>query len=144
LFKGRYCCNLYASGKQLKENPERIKAILRALEKASEWITEHPEETAKIMMEKKYVACDDPQLIAELIKSYQYHSHHNAGTRLKAKTDALYFTDQLKKTGFLPKNLDTQKFVDNLYYELPVETESAHEQSNMDMSDSHKGSMASH
>lgn len=148
LFKGRYCCFLYASNKQLKENPARIKAILKALEKSSEWITRHPDETAKIMIKKKYVACDDPALIAELIKSYKYHSCHNAGTRHKAKTDALYFTDQLKKTGFLPKSLDTQKFVDNLYYELPVDNESGHKQSNHsgmgNMGNSHAGSMASH
>jgi NitT/TauT family transport system substrate-binding protein len=151
LFKGRYCCFLYASGKQLKENPKRIKAILKALEKSSEWITKHPEETAKIMIQKKYVACDDPALIAELIKSYKYHSCHNAGTRHKAKTDALYFTDQLKKTGFLPKTLDTQKFVDNLYFELPVETEKGGETTNNtnmgsmgNMGNSHNGSMGSH
>jgi NitT/TauT family transport system substrate-binding protein len=121
LFAGRYCCCLYASTKQLKENPERIKAILRAYNKASEWVAAHPKETAEIIIKKKYVASDDPDLITELIKSYQYHCHHDAHTTLKAKEDALYFTDQLKKTGFLPKDLDTQKFVNSFYYELPVE-----------------------
>ncbi|MDP4272171.1 MAG: ABC transporter substrate-binding protein [Bacteroidota bacterium] len=128
LFAGRYCCCLYASAEQLKDYPERIKAILRAYNKASEWIATHPEETAKLIIKKKYISSDDPELITELIKSYQYHSHHNASTPLKAKEDALYFTDQLKKKGFLPKNIDTQKFVDGFYYELPVEqSKTAHQ-----------------
>ena len=125
LFAGRYCCCLYASTEQLKEYPERIKAILVSLQKASEWITQNPEEAAKIMIDKKYIASNDTALLTELILSYKYHAHHNAHTRHKAKSDALYFTDQLKKTGFLPKNLDSKKFVDNLYYDFPTEVETA-------------------
>ncbi|MDR3252544.1 MAG: ABC transporter substrate-binding protein [Tannerella sp.] len=123
LFAGKYCCFLYVSGKQLKENPERIKAILRAYHKAGEWVSAHPEETAKILVEKGYVAADDPELIAELIESYRYHAKHGAKTRLKAKEDALYFTNELKRTGFLPADLDAHSFVDKLYYELKVEDE---------------------
>lgn len=121
LFAGKYCCCLYASSEQLKDYPERIKAILRAYNKASEWIAQHPEETASIIIKKKYISSDDPALITELIKSYKYHAHHNAAVAHKAKDDALYFTNELKKAGFLPKDLDTKKFVEKLYYELPVE-----------------------
>jgi NitT/TauT family transport system substrate-binding protein len=124
LFAGHYCCFLYASNKQLKEFPERIKAILVSIQKASEWIALHPEETAKIMIDKKYIAANDTALITELVLSYKYHAKHNAGTRQRAKSDALYFADQLKKTGFLPKDLDSKKFVDNLYYEISTEVES--------------------
>jgi len=126
LFAGKYCCCLYASTKQLEDYPERIKAILRAYNKASEWIAFHPEETAKIMIAKKYVSSNDPALITELVKSYQYHAHHNAGVRHKAKDDALYFTKELIKTGFLPKDLDADKFVDNLYFDLQVEETTTH------------------
>jgi NitT/TauT family transport system substrate-binding protein len=125
LFAGKYCCFLYASTQQIKENPERIKAILKALQKASEWVAKNPEETAKIMIEKKYIASDDPALITELVVSYKYHAKHDASTNIRAKNDALYFTDQLKKTGFLPKNLETQKFVDNFYHEISVDKETS-------------------
>jgi len=121
LFAGKYCCFLFASTEQLNEYPERIKAILRAYNNASEWIAQHPEETASIIIKKKYISSDDPGLITELIKSYKYHAHHNSAVRHKAKEDALYFTNELKKTGFLPKSLDTQKFVEKLYFDLPVE-----------------------
>lgn len=118
LFAGRYCCFIYASGKQLRENPERITAILRAYHKAEEWIAKNPEETAKIIIGKHYISGDDPELIASLIKSYKYHAKHDEATRDKAKKDAVYFVDELKKAGFLPKNIDTGTFVDNLYFDL--------------------------
>jgi NitT/TauT family transport system substrate-binding protein len=127
LFAGHYCCFLYASNQQLKEYPARIKAILLALQKASEWISQNPEETAKIIIDKKYISADDPALVAELVKSYKYHAHHSADTRHRAKTDALYFAEQLKKTGFLPGDLNAQKFVENLYYEIPTELEEQHQ-----------------
>ena len=126
LFAGKYCCCLYASTEQLENYPERIKAILRAYNKASEWIAAHPEETASIIIKKKYISSDDPALITELIKSYQYHAHHNAAIAHKAKDDAFYFANELKKTGFLPKDLDIKKFVDNLYFDLKVEETTPH------------------
>ncbi|MDP4210502.1 MAG: ABC transporter substrate-binding protein [Bacteroidota bacterium] len=127
LFAGKYCCFLYASSQQIKENPERVKAVLKALQKSSEWIAQNPEKTAQIMIDKKYISSDDPALITELVKSYKYHAKHNANTRARAKNDALYFTDQLEKAGFLPKNLNTQKFVENLYYEIPTDIETSHD-----------------
>jgi NitT/TauT family transport system substrate-binding protein len=139
LFAGKYCCFLYASNQQLKENPARIKAILNALQKASEWIAKNPKETAKIMIDKKYISSDDPGLITELVESYKYHAKHDASTNLRSKNDALYFTDELKKTGFLPKTLDTKKFVDGLYYEIPIDKETS-----MDMGSAHGESKPLH
>jgi NitT/TauT family transport system substrate-binding protein len=118
LFAGKYCCFLYASGKQIRENPERIKAILRAYRKASEWIAAHPAETAEIITQKGYVPSDDPEFIAELLKSYEYHSKHGIDNKIQAKEDARYFVGELKKTGFLPKDIDPDKFVENLYVDV--------------------------
>ncbi|MDR0873254.1 MAG: ABC transporter substrate-binding protein [Prevotellaceae bacterium] len=118
LFAGKYCCFLFASGKQLRENPERIKAILRAYHKASEWIAANPEETARIVTEKGYVPTGDTVFVAELIRGYKYHAKHDASTKQQAKGDATYFVDELKKAAFLPKDLDTHKFVDNLYVDV--------------------------
>ncbi|MDR0768409.1 MAG: ABC transporter substrate-binding protein [Dysgonamonadaceae bacterium] len=118
LFAGKYCCFIYASGKQLKENPEQIKAILRAFQKASEWIAENPEETAKIVIEKDYVANTDTALITQLLISYKYHSKHDHTNRQQAHNDALYFSQELKKTGFLPASIDPEKFVEDFYFDV--------------------------
>ncbi|KAA6300562.1 MAG: hypothetical protein EZS26_003286 [Candidatus Ordinivivax streblomastigis] len=118
LFAGRYCCFLFASGKQLRENPERIKAVLRAYHKASEWIAQNPEETARIVTEKGYVPSEDPAFIAELLIGYRYHAKHDASVKHQTKEDARYFAHELKKAGFLPKDLNEELFVENLYFEV--------------------------
>jgi NitT/TauT family transport system substrate-binding protein len=118
LFAGKYCCFIYASSKQLKENPEQIKAILRGYQKASEWISAHPAETAKIVVEKDYVSDDDTALIAQLLISYKYHSKHDHTNKIQARNDALYFAQELKKAGFLPADLDPEKFVEDFYFDV--------------------------
>jgi NitT/TauT family transport system substrate-binding protein len=118
LFADKYCCFIYASGKHLRENPALIKALLRAFQKASEWIAAHPEETARIVTERGYVSGGDTALISQLLISYRYHARHDHTNKLQAKSDALYFSHELKKTGFLPADLDPEQFVENLYVDV--------------------------
>lgn len=112
-FAGKSCCFLYASGKQIKENPERVAAIARAYQKATAWIAEHPEETAKLEIEKKYVATDDLTLVTDLIKSY----HFNYTTEA-AQDDIRYFVKQFSQTGFLKKDTDPEEFLKKAYYDV--------------------------
>jgi NitT/TauT family transport system substrate-binding protein len=112
IFKGKSCCFLYASGKKIKENPGRVAAIARAYKRADDWIKTHPEETAKLEIDKGYVATKDYKLITELIKSYDYDY-----TTLQAKDDIAYFVTQFNKTGFLKKGTDPKKFADQIYYD---------------------------
>jgi NitT/TauT family transport system substrate-binding protein len=118
LFAGKYCCFLFASGKQLRENPRRIAALLRAFHKAAEWIAAYPEETARISIEKGYIPADDTAFVSALLQSYHYHAHHDASTHQQAKADARFFVEQLKKTGFLPAGIDPNAFVDKLYFDV--------------------------
>ncbi len=113
LFAGKSCCFLYASQKQIDKNPERVQAIAKAYRKATQWIKAHPEETAKLEIEKKYVATKDLKLLTELIKSYNYEY-----TTTAAKADTKYFVKQFKKTGFLKKDTDADKFADKVYYDV--------------------------
>lgn len=111
LFAGKSCCFLYASKKQIDKNSERVAAIARAYKKATEWIKANPEETAKIEIEKKYVATKDLKLLTELIKSYDYEYTTN-----NAYDDIKYFVEQFNKTGFLKANTDPKAFADQVYY----------------------------
>ncbi|OAV66077.1 alkanesulfonate transporter substrate-binding subunit [Bacteroidales bacterium Barb6] len=129
LFAGKYCCFLFASGKQIRENPERIKALLRAYHKASEWIAANPEETAQICIDKGYIASDDPEFVAGLLKSYKYHATHEPGLKHQVVRDALFFVSELKKTGFIPAATDAQKFVDDLYYDIAADVPAGHQAS---------------
>ena len=115
IFAGKSCCFLYASGKQIAENPEKVAAIARAYQKAAAWIAQNPAETAKIEIEKGYVAADDEKFLAELLDSYKYEF-----TTDLAKSDVLYFATKLQqtKTGFLKEGTDVQAFTDSLYVDI--------------------------
>ncbi|MDR3127342.1 MAG: ABC transporter substrate-binding protein [Tannerellaceae bacterium] len=121
LFAGKYCCFLFASGKQIKENPERIAALVRAFRKAAEWIAAYPDEAARISIEKGYIPADDTAFVSALLQSYKYHAHHDETTRHQAGSDAAFFVSELKKTGFLPSDIDADAFVQKLYFDVLTE-----------------------
>jgi NitT/TauT family transport system substrate-binding protein len=113
LFANKSCCFLYASKKQIDQNPQRVAAIARAYQKADDWIQKNPEEAAKIEIDKKYISGTDLKLVTELIKSYNYHYTTDA-----AKDDIRYFVKQLNKTGYLKSDTDPDKFADDVYYDV--------------------------
>jgi NitT/TauT family transport system substrate-binding protein len=113
LFAGKSCCFLYSTQKQIDKNPDKVAAIARAYQKAADWIKKNPEETAKVEIDKKYVASDDSKLLAELIKSYDYEY-----TTDHAKDDVKYFVEKLNKTGFLKKDTDPETFANQVYYNV--------------------------
>lgn len=110
LFAGKSCCFLYSTQKQIDANPDKVAAIARAYQKATEWIKKNPEETAKIEIDKKYVASDDVKFLASLIKSYDFEY-----TTDRAKADVKYFVEKLNKTGFLKKDTDPEAFANKVY-----------------------------
>ncbi|MDR1942061.1 MAG: ABC transporter substrate-binding protein [Endomicrobium sp.] len=118
LFAGKFCCFLFASSKVLKENPAQIAALLRGYYKGAQYIANNTKEAAQIIVDKKYVGTDDVALVEELLAHYKYPAHHEPGFNAKAKDDAVYFAKELTKTGYLPKDLDAQKFIDGIYSDL--------------------------
>ena len=68
VFDGRYCCFYYVSGILLEKEPGKIKALLRALEQAHAWISEHPEETVELMQAGKHSAIADKEFATALTK----------------------------------------------------------------------------
>ena len=96
---------------------EKIKALLRALEQAHTWISEHPEETVELMQAGKHSAIEDKEFATALIKSYEYQSPEQkikSGRNLKA--DLHYFADLLHKVGYLQLNAD--EFTEKIYREV--------------------------
>lgn len=118
IFAGKYCCFLYASEKVLNENPEKVAALLRAYNKAQEWIHDNAAEAVSIISDKKYSAITDKALAEELVKSYAYPSkqEHDSGTT-HVKEDVLYFVKELQKIGYL-KTTDVEKFASEIYFEV--------------------------
>ncbi|MDF3001493.1 MAG: extracellular solute-binding protein family 3 [Bacillota bacterium] len=116
-FAGKYCCFLYASEKVLKDDPEKVAAILRAYNKAQAWIAANPEETVEIIADKKYSAIEDKDLAVRLIKSYAYPSTEEQAAGTNVREDVLYFVQELKSIGYLKTN-DAEAFTDQIYYDV--------------------------
>lgn len=119
-FAGKYCCFLYASTKVLKEKPDEIAALLRAYEKAQNWIAENPKEAVDIIAAKQYSAIDDKELATELIKSYQYPSDKDrASGATHVLSDVKYFVNELKNIGYL-KTDDPDAFAAQIYQQVDL------------------------
>lgn len=113
IFADKYCCFLYASQKVLDEKPDEVAAILRAYQKAQDWIHSNPEEAVNIIADKKYANLTDKKQAVELVKSYQYPSLQQQDPDT-VKNNVLYFAQQLSKIGYL-QTKDPDKFTEQAY-----------------------------
>lgn len=118
-FAGRYCCFLYASGKVLEEEPEKVAALLRAYHKAQEWISENPEEAVQIIIDGKYAQIEDTELAVELIESYAYPTAHDHSANTQdVGEDVKYFVSALYDIGYLTS--DPDEFAEQIYEEVDL------------------------
>lgn len=108
-YKDEYCCNAFVTSKLAEENPEAAAAFTRAVQKGAQWVEEHPEETAKIIVDKKYTV-GDADLLAAILETYNYKPSVQGGY------DALKLgVEQLTEIGILKEGTDATKFADNAY-----------------------------
>ena len=92
-----------------EEHPDIAAAFTRAVLKASVYVNEHPEEAAKIQLDKKYVT-GDLEFNTSLLKSYNYIPSVQGGY------DAIKLSvEQLSQIGILKEGTDAQQFTDNVY-----------------------------
>jgi len=118
-FADHYCCFLYASSKVIKENPEKVAALLRAYWKAQDWIANNPKEAVDIISDKKYSAIEDKELAAELISHYQYPTFQQHGTKgFNIEEDVKYFAQALYDIGYLKTQPD--QFVKDAFYKVDL------------------------
>ena len=70
-YKDEYCCAAFVTSKLAEKNPKAAAAFTRAVQKASQWVQENPDETAKIITEKEYIS-GDVDFCAQILKTYNY------------------------------------------------------------------------
>lgn len=108
-FNDEYCCAIFITNKLAQENPELAAAATRAVLKASAWIKAHPEEAAKIQLDKKYVAGNLEQNV-KILKTYNYKPSVQGGY------DAIQRNiEQLSAIGIIKKSTDAKAFTDKVY-----------------------------
>ena len=108
-YKDEYCCAAFVTSKLAEKNPKAAAAFTRAVQKASQWVQENPDETAKIITEKEYVS-GDVDFCAQILKTYNYKPSVQGGY------DALkQNAEELTQIGVLKEGTDATKFADNAY-----------------------------
>lgn len=108
-YKDEYCCAAFVTSKLAAENPKAAAAFTRAVQKASQWVQENPDETAKIIVDKQYIS-GDVDFCAQILKTYNYKPSVQGGY------DALKQNAQeLTEIGILKEGTDATKFADNAY-----------------------------
>lgn len=116
-FAKRFCCFLYGSKKIIDEKPDEMAAIIRALNKARDYIAQHPEESADLVMQNKYSTINDKALIVKLFKSYDYGVQDNEQAQIQ--DDVKFFSEGLKSIGFL-KTDNPDAFADQVYQKIDL------------------------
>lgn len=114
-YADEYCCVSFVSAEVAEEHPLVAAAFTRAVLKASAWVSEHPEETAKKQIEGEYVT-GDVAFNASVLSGYKYIPSVQGGY------DALVnVSNDLQKIGVLraETNVDEMikrsfKFFDNV------------------------------
>ena len=108
-YNTQYCCSAYVSDNIAKDHPELAAKYTRAMQKASAWIQKNQDETAKIQVEKKWVA-GDAAFNASVLKTYNYIPS------VKGAYDAFGITaKQLQKVGMLNASVDVEALHKNSF-----------------------------
>lgn len=111
-FQGEYCCQSYVTTELAKTNPNGAAAYTRALQKAAAFIQAEPEEAARIQIDNKFCS-GDLETNAKLLKSYNYSPSVSAGLTTFARC-----VEELKETGDLSADTDTNDFISKHYVKL--------------------------
>jgi NitT/TauT family transport system substrate-binding protein len=108
-FDTEYCCAVFVAARLAKEHPEIAAGLTRAILKASAWVQAHPEEAAKIQLDKKYVA-GDLEVNTKLLRGYNYKPS------VKGGYEAVYKNAQaFAQIGLLKQGTDAKAFADKVY-----------------------------
>ncbi|MDR2491057.1 MAG: ABC transporter substrate-binding protein [Spirochaetaceae bacterium] len=110
--KDEFCCALVASGAAAKTHPEELAKFTRAIQKASKFVQENPDETAKIIADKKYVA-GDPKVNAGLLRNFNYRASVS-----EAKIAIDRNAKDLQKIGLVNKNVNVARLTNTVFLPL--------------------------
>lgn len=106
-FDKEYCCVFMVTSKLAQKNPAAAEKATRALLKAAAWVQKHPEEAAKLALDKKYTA-GNVKLNSTLLKGYSFIPSVKGGYEaLKANAT------ELTSIGLLKAGTDGKKFADS-------------------------------
>lgn len=111
-FKDEYCCQIFVTEDFLKDNPEGVKAFVRAIQKASAFVQAVPEEAARIQLENNFTT-GTVEGNVEILKTLNYTSSYEKG-----KETFVNAVHELKELGILKPSTDVEAFIKRGYVDL--------------------------
>lgn len=111
-YKDEYCCISFVSTELAEKNKELAAKFTKAVQDASYWVEEHPEETAKLQIEKEYVA-GELELNTELLTTYKYIPSAKGGYLALENS-----VKDLQKIGILKSSTNADELIQNSFIEL--------------------------
>jgi NitT/TauT family transport system substrate-binding protein len=111
--KDEFCCVAPVRSQTVADHPETVAKFLRALQKAAKWVQENPDETARIITEKRYIA-GEVAVNAQVLKTYSYKASVSA-----ALTAIERNAKELQQIGIVSADVDVPALVKNTYVAIP-------------------------
>jgi NitT/TauT family transport system substrate-binding protein len=111
--KNEFCCVTPVRSAAITEHPEEIAKFLRAIQKASKWVQENPDEAARIITEKKYIA-GEVAVNAQVLKTFNYRASVS-----QALTAIERNAKELQQIGIVASDVDVDALVKNTFYQVP-------------------------
>jgi NitT/TauT family transport system substrate-binding protein len=111
--KDEICCVVEASSRVYNSHPEALAKFARALQKAARYVQENPDETARLMAEKQYVA-GDPAVNAQVLKTYSYRASVSG-----AREAILRNARELQQIGIVDQSVDVDAITGSVFVALP-------------------------
>ena len=108
-YNHQYCCSAFVRENIAQDYPEVAAKYTRAMQKASAWIQKNQEETAKIQVEKKWVA-GDAAFNATVLKTYNYIPSVSGAYEAFGIT-----AKQLQQVGMLDTGVDVEALHKNSF-----------------------------
>ncbi|MDR2135018.1 MAG: ABC transporter substrate-binding protein [Treponema sp.] len=110
--KDEYCCVIMAGSDFIKNYPQTAAKFVRAIQKAAAFVQNNPEETVRLMAEKRYVA-GDPEVNTAILKTYNYRSSVS-GAQIAISRNAR----DLQRIGLVDADVDPEALTRNIFIAL--------------------------
>ncbi len=111
-FKDEYCCQIFVTEDFLKNNPEGVKAYIRAIQKASAFVQAVPEEAAKIQLENNFTS-GTVEENAAILRTLNYESSYEKGRQTFENA-----VHELKSLGVLKSTTNEEDFIKRGYVSI--------------------------
>ena len=111
--KDEFCCMVMVRPTVVAEHPEITAQFLRALQKASYFVQKNPEETARVLTEKRYIA-GEAAVVAQVIKTFNFRASVSEA-QIAIERNAR----DLQQIGLVASDVDVNVLVKNTFIAVP-------------------------